>query len=115
MKIRKLRRIWAKDAELLVKIGRELDKQPLEVTVRLPRALASAAVRSWNRDDDDENVEFDATKETPRQKRSRHRAGTVALIGNSVELAGKKRGREVKVPLDPWFIADALRAFHDQD
>jgi len=114
MTIRELRRIWAKDAELLVEIGRELDKQTLEVTVRLPRKLASAAVRSWDRDDD-EKVEFDTSKETPGQKRNRHRAGSLALIGNSVKMQGQRRGDRVTVWLDAWFIANALRAFHDQD
>ena len=114
MKIREMRRIWAKDAELLVKIGREIDKQKLEVTVTLPRALAASAVRSWDRDVD-EDVVLDTAKETPSQRRARHRAGTVGLIGNSVKLVGKGRGREVKVRLHAWFIANALRALYDED
>jgi hypothetical protein len=109
-----MRRVWAKDAELLVKIGRELDKQELDVTVTLPRALASGAVRSWDRDDD-EDVDLDRSTETPSQRRKRHRAGTVGLIGNSVKVLGRRRGGKVKVRLHPWFIADALRAFYDED
>ena|SRR5467141_2559552 len=111
-----MRRVWAKDAELLVKIGRELDKQKAEVTVTLPRKLATAAARSWDRDYD-ENADFDATKkETPSQRRLRHRSGTLSLIGNSVKLQ-RPRGRKnrVRVTLHVWFIADALRAFYDED
>jgi len=114
MKIRELRRVWAKDADLLVRIGREIDKQKLEVTVTLPRALAVSAVRSWDRDFD-EDVVLNTAKETPSQRRKRHRAGTVGLIGDSVKLVGKRRGREIKVRLHPWFIADALRALYDED
>ena len=114
MKIREMRRAWAKDAELLVKIGRALDKQKLGVTVTLPRALAVRAVRSWDRDFDDDVV-LDTAKETPSQRRTRHRSGTVGLIVDSVKSAGKGHGKVIKVRLHPWFVADALRAFYDED
>jgi hypothetical protein len=33
-----MRRVWAKDADVLVKVGRELAKQKIAVTVTLPRS-----------------------------------------------------------------------------
>jgi Arc/MetJ family transcription regulator len=109
-----MRRVWSKDAELLVKIGRELAEQKVGVTVTLPRALVTAAVRSWDRDWD-EDVVFDRSKETPSQTRTRHRSGALSLIGYSVKPQRPKGRKTVRVKIDAYFIAEALRAFYDDD
>ena len=114
MKIREQRRVWAKDADVLVKVGRELAKQKTEVTVTLPRTLVTAAVRSWDGDVDEE-ADFDATKETPAQRRMRHRSETLSLIGSWAKLQRVTGQERVKVKVDAWFVADALRAFYDED
>jgi hypothetical protein len=114
MKIREMRRVWAKDADVLVKVGHELAKQKVAIRVTLPRALANAAVRSWDRDWDEE-VDFDPKKETRSQARKRHRSGTLSLIGYSVKSQRPKGRKTVRVKLNAFFIADALRALYDDD
>ena len=103
-------RIWAADAALLSEIGRALGQQPVEITVRLPKALADRALASWQRDVVDVPL---PDAETPAQRTTRHRAGTTGLIGLSVEQNGIAEGDEVSVRLDAWFIGNALEAADD--
>jgi hypothetical protein len=97
-------RTWANDADTLAKIGRHLFGQPLRVSVRLPRSLANEALAAWQRDDDDDPL----PDETQQQEQARHRAGTLGLIGLSIENGGLIQGDEVVVGLDAWNIGTAL-------
>ncbi len=74
-----------------------------DIDVRIPRALADAAVRAWERDD----VE-DMGAETPAQREIRHRAGMLALIGLRISEAGRDEGANVVVRLPVEFIGAAL-------
>ena len=101
--------VWGKDADTLAEIGRELLGQVRRVRVRLPRALAEAAVASWNRKDPDEEL----PAETPEQRTTRDRAATLSLIGLSIADGGVWAADEVVVDLDAWFIGNALQAAED--
>jgi len=79
---RRVRSQWGKDAALLARLGRQLEPQPLDVKVTLPRHLVIQAIARWKRNDPD----FHLKRETRAQKRNRHRAGSLALIGNSLSL-----------------------------
>jgi hypothetical protein len=100
-------RQWAADAELLGEIGRALGRQPIEVVVKLPVALAERALESWQRDTT--NLAL-PDPETAEQLRIRRRAASASLIGCSVESAGVTEGDEVTVSLSAWFVGDALTA-----
>jgi hypothetical protein len=78
------------------------------VEVRLPRSLAHAAVRAWERDDVESVAE-----ETCVQRQARHRAGILALIGLCVSEAGEGEGDEVVVTLPIEFIGAAMIAEDD--
>lgn len=101
-----LYRAWATDEDTLTKVGQHLFGQALRVTVRLPRSVADEAVAAWQRDDADD-LPADETQE---QKNTRHRAGTLALIGLSIVNSGLIQGDEVIVGLDAWNIGTALDA-----
>lgn len=75
------------------------------IQVRIPRALADAAVRAWERDDVDE-----LGAETGAQREIRHRAGMLALIGLRIGEAGRVDGDEVVVTLPVEFVGAALTA-----
>ncbi len=107
-----LQSTWLDDESTLAAIGASLVKQPTEIEVRIPRALAAAAVEAWSRDDDGEVA--DLSGETCEQRMVRHRAATLALIGVSVENGGRLDGDEVLVTLSSWFIGDALNAADDR-
>ncbi len=102
---------WLADGVLLAEIGAALVEQPTELNVRLPRALADAAVSAWQRDDE----RLEDAVETKEQRTVRHRAVSLALIGEALEDSGREEGNEVIVKLDAWFIGDALRAHDDLD
>ena len=78
------------------------------ITVRLPSALAQAALEAWQDDDeggpDPENYE---------QRAIRHRAATLALIGLAVEQTGREDGDAVVVELTPNEIGNAFDAADD--
>ena len=98
--------VWRKDADTLEDVGRALVGEARRVRVRLPRALAVAAVASWEREDP--NGELPA--ETPEQWTVRDRAATLSLIGLSIADSGVWEGDGVVVDLDAWFIGNALQA-----
>lgn len=103
---KRLRKRWARDAALLVEIGRYLEPQKLEVKVTLPRHLVVQAIARWNRDD----PWFKLKRETSAAKRTRHRAGGTGLIGLRLSQQRLGRGKTVKVKLPAHLIGDALRA-----
>jgi len=99
-------REWAADADTLAAVARELFLQPTRLTVGLPKALADEALRAWERDDDVGPL----PDETPEQRTTRHRAGTLALIGAAVEAGGVADGDGVVVEVDAWHVGNALDA-----
>lgn len=107
-----LRSAWRQDEALLARIGGELAPQHTEVEVRLPRDLADAAVRAWQRTDDGDT---DLEAETCEQRIVRHRAGVLALIGAALADRGREDGGEVVVRLAAWFVGDALNAADDHN
>ncbi len=107
-----LRSAWKQDEALLAKIGGALAPQEADVEVRLPRDLADAAVRAWQRTDD---AATDLETETCEQRVVRQRAGALALIGAALEDRGREDGGEVVVRLAAWFVGDALNAADDHN
>jgi hypothetical protein len=108
----RLRSVWRQDEALLARIGGALAPQETDVEVRLPRELADAAVRAWQRTDDDAS---DLDGETCEQRVVRQRAGALALIGAALEDRGREDGDEVVVRLAAWFVGDTLNAADDQN
>jgi hypothetical protein len=108
---KRVRGRWAKDAVLLAKLGRHLEPQTPEVKVRLPRHLVVRAIARWNRNDPD----FDFKRENRADKRTRHRAGSIGLIGYSLSQQRIGKGKLVTVKLSASLIGDALRAHWDED
>jgi hypothetical protein len=94
----------------LGEIGAVLARAELpRVTVRLPSALARAAVAAWHR-----SHEGEPDPESFEQRVLRHRAGALALIGLAVEEQGRAEGDEVVVDLSPEMIGSALDAADDR-
>lgn len=94
------------EARTLAELGavfREADLPGIEV--RLPRALADAAVQAWERDDADP-----VDGETTAEGATRHRAGILALIGLCISEAGEGIGEDVVVTLPVEFIGAAFIA-----
>lgn len=102
-------RVWAEDAQTLAEIGRHLFLQPTRISVRLPRALAERAVAAWQRNEDTGAL----APETAKERETRHRAGTLSLIGVSIEERAVAQGDEVVVEVDAWYIGEALEAAND--
>jgi hypothetical protein len=105
-----LRGQWREDALLLGVIGHRLEQVELpEVTVRLPSVLAERAAAASDRDDG----EGPLGPEDAAARLTRHRAGTLALIGAAVRERGRREGDEVVVELGAELIALAVDAGHD--
>jgi hypothetical protein len=105
-----LRGQWREDALLLGVIGHRLAQvEPPEVTVRLPSVLAERAAAAWDRDDGDGPL----GPEDAAARLTRHRAGTLALIGAAVRERGRREGDEVVVELGAELIALAVDAEDD--
>jgi len=96
---------YQRDAEVLAAIGACVEAQTGRVTVRLPEALAEAAVAAWHRDEPD-----GPGTETPEQYAARDRAAELALIGLAVAERGRRQGGEVVVDLDVGSAGAAVRA-----
>ena len=101
---------WQQDEQALASIGAQLFRQPTEIEVRVPRALADEAVAAWQREDAES---FDSANESSDQRVTRHRAGALGLIGLTLEQRGRLDGDQVVVRLDAWFVGDALNAADD--
>lgn len=100
---------YARDAEVLGRIGKALVPQDTHLQVRLPEDLAGLAVAAWQREDSDR---LDA--ETPAQRIVRHRAANLDLIGLCIQNTGQPDGDDVSCELDAWYIGAALEAADDQ-
>jgi hypothetical protein len=96
---------YREDSKLLAAIGTLIEAQTAPVVVRLPRALAEAAVAAWDRDESDEVGE-----ETHEQYAVRDHAAELALIGLAISQSGRWDGDEVVVELDVAAAGAAVRA-----
>jgi hypothetical protein len=102
-------RQFREDARVLGHIGWRLVHSDMpDVEVRLPRALAESAVAAWERDH-----EGPADPESHEQRAQRHHAGTLGLIGLSIENGGRWEADEVVVGLSPNPIGNAVNAADD--
>jgi hypothetical protein len=97
---------WAVDARILAEIGQVLLTQEITVSVRIPKTLAEQAVKAWERSDEGPL----ADPESPEQRATRHRAGTLALVGLAISEGGRNYSDEVVVDLGARLIGDALNA-----
>lgn len=94
---------YREDSKLLAAIGEHVDAQVGRVTVRLPLAVARAAVDAWERDETG-----DIGEETREQHELRSRAGDLALIGLAISERGRQEGAEVVVDLNVSSAGAAL-------
>ncbi|MEV7025967.1 hypothetical protein [Kitasatospora sp. NPDC093558] len=85
---------YREDSKLLAAIGEHVHAQVGRVTVRLPAAVAQAAVDAWERDETG-----DVDEETREQYELRGQAGDLALIGLEISERGRREGEEVVVDL----------------
>ncbi|MFJ8435854.1 hypothetical protein ACIQ9P_31585 [Kitasatospora sp. NPDC094019] len=99
--------LYREEAKALAAIGEHVHAQVGRVTVRLPRAVAQAAVDAWERDDSDDGLRG----ETIEQYEVRGRAGDVALIGLVISDHGRWDDEEVVVDLDVSCAGSALLAY----
>ena len=76
--------------------------------MRLPSALARAALAAWQRNDEGE-----PDPESFEQRVLRPRAGALAPIGLAVEERGYGEGDDVVVDLSPDLVGNALDAADD--
>lgn len=101
---------WQEDAQNLAAIGRAVYDVPMPlVEVWLPAELAERAAAAWRRDDDGEPRD-----ETPAERRTRQRAGSLALIGAAVDERGRREGDVVVVQLSADLVAAAIDAADDE-
>jgi hypothetical protein len=78
------------------------------VTVTIPKTLAEKAVQAWERDDQGEPGD-----ETHEEGLARTRAGTLALIGLTIQERGRWEDDHVVTELDSWYVGNALDAADD--
>ncbi|MGP4110216.1 hypothetical protein ACTWP5_04765 [Streptomyces sp. 4N509B] len=88
--------LYVDDARVLAAIGAHVVARTGRVAVRLPRAVAEAAVAAWERED----VGEVPGEETLEQWRLRDMAGDLGLIGVAFSERGRWEGEEVVVELD---------------
>jgi hypothetical protein len=96
---------YGEDSKVLAAIGACVDAQVRPVTVRLPKALAEAAVAAWDRDELD-----DLGEETAGQYVLRDYAAQLAYIGLTISQHGRWEGDEVVVDLQVTWAGAAVRA-----
>ncbi|MFF2146697.1 hypothetical protein [Kitasatospora sp. NPDC058190] len=97
------------DTKVLAAIGRCVDAQTAPVTVRLPRAVAEAAVAAWEREEPGESGE-----ETPEQYVLRNHAAELALIGIALQQHGRWEGEEAVVELPVASAGAAVRVWQER-
>ncbi|WP_198520488.1 hypothetical protein [Kitasatospora sp. CB02891] len=83
------------DSGVPAAIGEQLSARIGRVTVRLPRVVAEAAVKAWERDE----VGGRAT-ETHEQCTQRDRAAELAFVGLAISERGRREGEGAVVDLD---------------
>lgn len=100
----------ATEAATLAELGELLRKADLPpVVVRLPTELARRAVEAWERDDVVPLVD----PEPLADRRTRHLAGMLALIGLTIKERGRPEGDAVLVALPVEFAGIAMDAALD--
>lgn len=90
---------------MLAAIGARVEAQVGRATVRLPKALAEAAVAAWDRDELGGPGE-----ETHEQYALRDCAAELALIGLAISQRGRWENEELIIDLDVASAGAALRA-----
>ncbi|MEU6183494.1 hypothetical protein [Streptomyces coeruleorubidus] len=93
------------DTKVLAAIGTRVAAQTDRLTVRVPKALAEAAVAAWEHEENDAPGE-----ETPERYALRDGAAELALIGLAITERGRWEGEEVAVGLDLASAGAAVRA-----
>ncbi|GAA5024304.1 hypothetical protein [Kitasatospora paranensis] len=96
---------YREDSKVLAAIGVCVDAQVGPVTVRLPKALAEAAVAAWDRDE-----VGGLGEETYEQYALRDCAAELAFIGLAITRHGRTDGEEVVVDLNVASAGAAVRA-----
>ncbi|MFI5685407.1 hypothetical protein [Streptomyces sp. NPDC051636] len=96
---------YREDSKVLAAIGAHVDAQVGRVTVRLPRAVAEAAVAAWDRDE-----LGGLGDETHEQYALRDQAAELALIGLAISQRGRWEDEELVIDLDVASVGAALRA-----
>ncbi len=99
--------LYREEAKVLAAIGEQVHAQAGKVTVRLPRAVARAAVDAWERDDPDDEL----GEETIEQYELRRQAGDLALAGLTISEHGRWEGEEVVVDLHVSYAGSAVLAY----
>lgn len=103
---------YRRDATVLAELGVVLAAGGLPtVEVRVPAALADTAVAAWDRDETDHGDLPYA--ESPEQRRDRHRAGALALVGLAITERGRRDGDAVLVDLAPELVGVAVDTADD--
>jgi hypothetical protein len=101
---------WRLDEMILAEIGKEFSDQATRIKVRVSQALAQKALELWRRDGhgtSDNPCEIEAA----RDRLSRTRSGTLALIGVCIENGVTETvDGFVVVEVNAWQIGDALNA-----
>ncbi|WP_329100448.1 hypothetical protein [Streptomyces sp. NBC_01439] len=96
---------YGEDSKVLAAIGRQVDIQVDRVSVRLPRAVAEAAVAAWDREESSGQA-----PETHEQYLLRDKAAELALIGLEISQRGRWEGEELLIDLDITSAGAAVRA-----
>lgn len=97
---------WASDAATLAEVGKVWYNANLHVEVSVPAELAQRATEAWEDDESEEIAEF----ETAVERRQRHYAGALALIGLQISEAEDESASGITLGIDPWLIGAALDA-----
>ncbi|WP_318203798.1 hypothetical protein [Streptomyces sp. SCL15-4] len=99
---------YREDAEVLAAIGACVRAGAARIDVRLPRAVADAAVAAWRRE---ETGALEEQREESREQYVlRDRAAELALIGAAIAERGRPDGGDVVVALDVESAGAAARA-----
>ncbi|MET8543570.1 hypothetical protein ABZW03_23400 [Kitasatospora sp. NPDC004799] len=98
---------YREDSKVLAEIGKQVHLQVDLVTLRLPRAVAQAAVDAWERDESGDEL----GEETREEYQLREWAGDLALIGLGIEERGRWEGEEVVVDLHVSDLGAAFGAY----
>ncbi|MFD7645817.1 hypothetical protein ACFV4P_34850 [Kitasatospora sp. NPDC059795] len=93
------------DSKVLAAIGEHVAAQVGLVTMRLPRAVAEAAVDAWERDELGGRA-----PESHEEYMLRDRAAELAFVGLAISERGRGEGEEVVIDLDVASAGAALRA-----
>ncbi|MEV7562216.1 hypothetical protein [Streptomyces sp. NPDC089795] len=96
---------YRNDTKVPAAIGHQVAVQVGPVTVRLPRAVAEAAVAAWERDESSGRA-----PETHEEYLRRDGAAELAFIGLAISEHGRREGEEVVIELDVASAGAALRA-----